>query len=356
MLLKKIVPFCLLMVLPNTYESSSEEVPFFEHQYAASLYIKEQYNIVENKTQQLMDIYINNAVSGTKRIIENKKRTRNYSRAVQSELPGAPRSAKRGTLHCLYGQYTQLNRALNQLGDTIQIIPRTTDNAHMSSLAFKRHMTKLYDNAKYPNTVYRGRLYSTDAEYKKSLNRFIHNKCRYTRNYSDFARAKYKQDFEKNNYCASMLNPGSIIIVTSGHAVMYLGQGKVQNNEFIPDPINGQAICCSYNNEHPAVRLTLWDTRKSFAVDIQNIVTKKYENEFRRLDSLNRISNIVNQRCATPRPQHEKRLAETYVKLLKIFDKKAQKKTEAAPQPQPQKNNKRQYPCYVLVYPMERDY
>ena len=56
---------------------------------------------------------------------------------------------------------------------------------------------------------------------------------------------------------------------------MYLGIGRIQNKEFIPDE-KGQPICCAYNAEHTAMRLSNWKTNRSFAADIQNIVTQKY--------------------------------------------------------------------------------
>ncbi len=262
-----IASFCM----QDTYKKSN-----FEIKDSLSARMEAEYNLkkqqIEYKAEQLINTYIDYAVNGAKRIIENKRKT-NYSSAVRKELPGAPANNKH-TLHCLYGQYTQLNRALIEIGDTIQIIPRT-NNAHMATSSFKHHMTKLYDNPDYPNSIYRGHLYSTDAEYNEALTRYLAIKTRNKTDNTDSLRTKYTADFEKNNFCASQLNPGSIIIVSSGHAIMYLGQGKIENNQFVSDE-NGTAICCSYNAEQPATRLSSWNTDKAFAADIQNIVIQKY--------------------------------------------------------------------------------
>ena len=236
----------------------------------ASYDIKKQ--IAENKAIELVANYINNAVSGAKRILDSKKKT-GYLSAVRKELPGAPVNPQH-TLHCLYGQYTQLNRALDQMGDTIQIIPRAS-NAHMATSSFKQQMTKLYDNEEYPNSIHRGHLYANETEYNNALNKYLSAKTKGKTDNIDSLRTKYTADFEKNNFCANQLNPGSIIIVSSGHAIMYLGIGRIENNQFVPDE-NGTAICCGYNCEQTAANLKSWNTDKAFAADIQNIATQKY--------------------------------------------------------------------------------
>lgn len=221
---------------------------------------------IDAKVQLVMQNYIDNAVSGTQRIISNADKKGYYS-AVRKELPGAPVSH-----HCLYGQYKQLSRALEQFGDSIQVIPNN-GNAHMATTTFKNTMAKLYNN--YANSIHRGRLYNSEKEYNKSLDKFMTQKTYGKQNVSDSLRNVYVSEFEKNNYCASNLNPGTIIIVNSGHAVMYLGIGQVKNNKFIPDE-NGEPVCCAYNREHPAIYLSYWNTSNSFAADIQNIITQKY--------------------------------------------------------------------------------
>ena len=264
-------------IVPYAADKSYDESTEFSNLYNTSFHFEQEYKLtkyfVETKTKKLINTYIDYAVNGTKRIIENKNKT-GYQSAVRKELPGAPCNAAHGTLHCLYGQYTQLNRAISAMGDTVQIIP-SVNNAHMATSSFKRYMTKLYDNPEYPNAIYHGHLYSTSTEYNKALNNYITTKMHGKTGNLDSLRNKYIKDFKANNYCANDLNPGTIIIVSSGHAFMYLGQGEIKNKEFVPDK-NGQAVCCSYNKEQPATLLSYWNTNNSFAADIKNIATQKY--------------------------------------------------------------------------------
>jgi len=309
-ILKKTFPYCLSLAtfmfvgtnsyIPHEVKAATNKIFHFEN-ISLNAHIETYYNAylkknADYKAELLIDKYIDNSISGTNRIIENKK-TKGYLKSVRSELPGAPYNKSQGTLHCLYAHYTQLNRALTDLNDTINIIP-TTYNAHQSSLSFKQQMTKLYDNPEYDDAIHRGHLYATDTEYNRALNKYLGTKMRNKRcDNLDSLRAEYVKNFENNNYCATMLNPGTIIIVNSGHAVMYLGQGKIKNNEFVSDS-NGTAICCAYNTEHPAVRLTIWKTTKSFSADIHKIAKKRYEQELHHIDSL-RHEETVNKFLST---------------------------------------------------------
>lgn len=260
--------FPLGVVKPNSNKDKDE----FKELYSAHALREDTYDLdkekIDAKVRLVMENYIDNAISGTKRIIANQNK-KGYSSAVRKELPGAPVSH-----HCLYGQYKQLNRALEQFGDSLQVIPQNS-NAHMSTSNFKSAMAKLYNNDEYANSIHRGRLYNSKKEYDKSLDKFVAQKTYGKQNVSDSLRNVYVSQFEKYNYCASDLNPGTIIIVNSGHAVMYLGIGKIKNNEFVPDE-NGEPVCCAYNREHPAIYLSCWSTSSSFAADIQNIITQKY--------------------------------------------------------------------------------
>jgi len=279
MKLRKIVPYIIFSaatVFPlgvaRPYNDKDQNPKEYKEMYSVRAVQESTYDLdkeqVDAKVRIVMENYINNAIDGTQRIIANKNKTGYYS-AVRKELPGAPVSN-----HCLYGQYKQLNRALEQFGDSIQVIPQSS-NAHMSTVSFKYAMAKLYNNNEYSNSIHRGHLYNSEKEYNKCLDRFVAQKTHGKQNVSDSLRNVYISQFEKNNYCASKLNPGTIIIVNSGHAVMYLGIGKVKNNKFIPDK-NGEPVCCAYNREHPAIYLSCWSTSSSFAADIQNIITQKY--------------------------------------------------------------------------------
>ena len=285
-LFKKIIPYALTVAMlfsPKAISSysnaeKSDKKTKFEEKYNVSYNTENTYDLqkksIENRAQKLIDTYIDYAVNGTKRIIENKK-TMGYVSAVRHELPGAPATKSHRTLHCLYGQYTQLNRALSETGDTIRVIPNT-GNAHMATASFKRHMTELYWNPEYTKTIYNGHLYSTNDEYNTALNTYVKNNINNKTGNLDSLCNIYTNQFKQTNFCATELNPGTIIIVSSGHAVMYLGQGLVKNENFVPD-IDGQAIVCSYNKEHPATYLSYWNTYNSFAADIKNILIQKYE-------------------------------------------------------------------------------
>jgi len=281
---KRIVPyfFTLSMFLsiggtkPYSAKLNKGGQKDFEPKYQTSAIVKAKYDLnkqsIEYKVEQLINTYIDNAVSGTQRIIKSTQKY-GYHKAVREELPGAPIS-KCGTLHCLYGQYLQLNRAMNQIGDTIQIIPNI-NNAHMATLSFKHQMNKLYNTPEYQNSIYQGHLYTNKTTYQTALNKYVNNNIKGKTDDIDSLRTLYTEKFTQTNYCATQLNPGSIIITSSGHAIMYLGQGNIQNKEFVPDP-NGEAICCSYNKEHPAINLSHWDTKNTFTADIKNIATQKY--------------------------------------------------------------------------------
>ena len=145
----------------------------------------------------------------------------------------------------------------------------------MATNSFKQQMTKLYDNSEYPNSIHSGHLYTNETEYNIALDKYLSAKTKNATGNIDSLITKHTEDFEKNHFCASQLNPGSIIIVSSGHAIMYLGTGKIENGQFVPDD-NGSEICCGYNREQPAISLETYNTDKAFAADIQNIATQKY--------------------------------------------------------------------------------
>ncbi|MBR6838105.1 MAG: hypothetical protein IKM94_00860, partial [Alphaproteobacteria bacterium] len=63
---------------------------------------------IDAKAQELCDTYIANVLQGQKNIKSSKKR---HASAVLDEFPGA--SVR---WYCIFGQYTQLNRALESLG------------------------------------------------------------------------------------------------------------------------------------------------------------------------------------------------------------------------------------------------
>jgi len=294
---KKIVPyfvtFATLLIGSGLNDNNTDAKDYdfngVKPTYASTFHLTSEYDLrksaAEDKATALITKYIDNAVSGAQRILDMRK-SKGYNRAVQTELPGAPRNETQGTLHCLYAQYTQLERALAELNDSIKIIP-TTENTHQAGRSFVRNMTKLYDKPEYNNAIHRGHVYQSDSAYNHALNRYLYNATRGKRGNIDSLRTEYTKKFQQKNFSAGVLNPGTILIVNGGHAIMYLGQGFVQNNEFIPDA-NGRAVCCSYNREHPATYLTTYSTQNAFAADIKKIATVEYYKDIERIDSLNR--------------------------------------------------------------------
>lgn len=274
----------------------------WQNLYSTKTHLESEYQInmrkkiVQERADNLINTYIDNVLAGINRILENKK-TKGYRRAVQSELPGAPCSANH-TWHCLYGQYTQLNRALSEQNDCIKIIP-TTDNAHQATSSFTRHMTKLYDTPEYNNAIHHGNIYQTDKEYNVALDKYLQNAVRGKHGDLDSLRAKYTKDFAQKNYSASELKPGSIIIVGSGHAVMYLGQGNIVNKTFVPDT-NGRAVCCAYNTEQPAVYLSIWNTHNTFAADINKIAAVQYYKEMENTEPLSYNKLVTHNNANVP--------------------------------------------------------
>lgn len=283
---KKIVLTAALLVLTSPSgpgAASSNSV--FKDQYKLSARMESDYDTkilqetVSCKVAGIMDDYIENAVSGISNIMEDKK-NKGYIRAIQAELPRAPHRGGR-TYHCLYGQYVQFNRALKENDVPTDVIP-TVHNAHQSTSSFIHEMTKMYgDSNEYPGAIHRGHLYPTRSEYNRALNNYVAKKILNRSNVNkDSLRTVYTEQFNKNNFDASSLNPGSIIVVDGGHAVMYLGQGIIRNNQFVSDT-NGTAIVCAYNLEHKAIKLGVWPTNHASAVDLRKIITVKLRENLR---------------------------------------------------------------------------
>ena len=279
---KFVLTAVLLVVTGQSGPGGATSKTAFRDQYKLSVCMESDYDMnglqdtVNYKVDKIMGTYIENAVSGVRNIINNRKK-KGYIRAIQTELPGAPHRGEQ-TYHCLYGQYTQFNRALAENNEPTDIIP-TVHNAHQSTSSFIQQMTKMYNDPEYSGAIRRGHLYTTRSEYNRALNGYVKSKT--PKNFNgnvDSLHAVYKEKFDKDNFCAASLNPGSIIIVDGGHAVMYLGQGKIKNNQFVCDT-NGPAIVCAYNVEHPAIELSSWRTNHASAFDMEKIVENRVKAE-----------------------------------------------------------------------------
>ena len=241
---------------------------------------------IDKKAQELCDTYIEFVLQGQKNIKNNKAR---YRRAVQQELPGAPMTPGH-TWHCIYGQYTQLNRALKSLGDTITLIPYDGRNA---CPAFRTEMQKKYSGTEYAGALHSGKMFKSDNDYNRAMNAYL--KYNHINDSTpDDKRNAVIARFEKNNFKASDLHPGTIIIVqhnnasSNTHAIMFLGRGRVENGEFIEDK-NGKFIYAGYNNESVGDIFTTYNTNRIFAADIYNIASVSYAKE------LQNVKNMTNQ-------------------------------------------------------------
>lgn len=235
---------------------------------------------INDKSKELCDKYIDFVLQGQKNIQSGHD---GHMSAVKRELPGAvPR------WYCIYGQYTQLNRALAELGDTLTLIPF---NGRHSCPEFRRLMKEKYDNNTYSNAIHSGKMFQSDTEYNRALQAFLkHNKV--TDSTPDIQKNTVVAQFEKNNFKASDLHPGTIIIVqhnntpSNTHAIMYLGRGYVKANEFVPDS-NGEFIYAGYNNETIGNIFTTYNTNHLFTADIYNIATVEYTKEYKNIMNKN---------------------------------------------------------------------
>ncbi len=235
---------------------------------------------INKKAEKLCDVYIANVLRGQQNI---KNSNKTYTRAVRTELPGAPVK-----MHCIYGQYTQLNRALDELNDTLTVVPFAARNA---CSVFRNEMKKKYAGAEFAGALHNGKMFKNAASYNRALDQFLkhHN---VTENTPDDIKNKVIAKFKQNNYKADDLHPGTILIVQRGanpnnaHAIMYLGRGRVENKkDFVPDA-NGQHIYAGYNNESVGDLFLAFNTDHVFAADVYTIASVLYTNEFNKIQNM----------------------------------------------------------------------
>jgi len=254
----------------------------------ASYSYRTQYNCRQQRliarAENTRDMYMDNMLGAQKRL-SPKLKTKGYHAAVRQELPGAPVG-----LHCMYGQYTQLMRALNQNGDTLTVIPT---GAKSACTQFKEQMRRKYSKPEYADVIKEGRVFESDSAYNAALDTFLAQRgLTGTSNPEKVAAAK--TEFAKRNFSADHVNPGSIWIVprfrgakNKFHAIMFLGKGRLENGEFIPDS-NGRYMYTAHNSERIGDLFKNWDMSNVFSADIEKILTVEYGKELKRLESLPR--------------------------------------------------------------------
>lgn len=225
----------------------------------------------EQRADSLCDAYMENMLAAQKNIKPFVGK-HGYRAAVRRELPGAPVGQ-----HCMYGQYTHLTRAQDEIGDTTTIIP---DCARMACKEFKNQMRTKYANT--PGCIREGVMFESDSAYNAALANYL-AKRKINVNTPDSVRQTAIQQFATKNFSADSITPGSIVIVprfrnsrNMFHAVMYLGRGHVKNGAFVPNA-NGQHMYAGHNRESIGDLFATYSTSNVFAADIKKIAALGYE-------------------------------------------------------------------------------
>lgn len=286
---KKILPYKLRKVLPYVFAGFLVGSPKpvggfhdmnngFHIQHKKEITIPTHEERIEQRATELCDLYIDYVLQGQQNIKNSKT---SHRKAVRQELPGAPVG-----LHCIFGQYTELNRALKQLGDTLTVIPK---DARFACPTFKLKMSKKYKNL--PGALRNGKMFKSDADYNRALDAFLrHNKI--TDQAPITERQKFTKKFARANYSADSLHPGTILIIqktanpNNTHAIMYLGRGKKENGKFVPDS-NGKHMYAGFNNESFGDLFMSYDMDRVFATDIHAILVALYTQEFEKINNMN---------------------------------------------------------------------
>lgn len=211
--------------------------------------------------------------------------TSGYRAAVRRELPGAPVG-----MHCVYGQYTQLNRAVREMGDTLTIIPQAGSRA---CIMFKDQMRRKYKAPEYADAIHEGRMYESDSLYDAALAKYMTQRG-IKADAPDSVRQVVAEKFAKTNFSAQQLSPGTILIVpryrgsrSKFHAIMFLGRGRIENGKFVADP-NGRYIYTGHNRENIGDLFKTWDTSNTFAADTREIARAEYAKEWSRIETMSR--------------------------------------------------------------------
>lgn len=286
---------------------------------------------LESKSTELQGRYLSNTLEGRKKL-EPFLGTKGYASAVRKELPGAPVG-----YHCVYGQYTQLNRALKDMGDTLTLIP---NEASQACFQFKHQMKQKYGSAEYADCIYEGRMFQSDSAFTQALNQFLaRNRISETSN--DSLRTEFINKFKKKNFSVEDLHAGAMLVVprykgskNEFHMIVFIGKGFIKEGNFVPDD-NGEYIYAGYNNEKMGELFKTWDTSNVFAADTKNIAKAQYAKEY---DSLCTMQNhdlvrFINQNT----PVCDRRLdflpRQTLVDIakLKYFQSYFAKDTQSAP-------------------------
>ena len=233
------------------------------------------------KAENLRATYMDNVLAAQSKIAPYRG-TQKYRSTVRRELPGAPVGN-----HCMYGQYTQLMRALDETGDTLTIVPKTGQSA---CAEFKRQMRSKYRGAEYAGCIKEGRVFQSDSAYNVALNNYLASRGITDKTPAD-KRAMAEGDFMAHNFSAEQIKPGSIWIVPRPnvrgkfHAVMFLGRGHIEDGRFVESP-DGTYMYAGFNSERIGDMFATYNTSNVFSADIEKIARVDYDKELKRLESL----------------------------------------------------------------------
>lgn len=227
--------------------------------------------------------FVENLLAAQKRLKSNVGRV-GYAAAVRRELPNAPVGA-----HCMYGQYTQLMRALEQNGDTLTVIP---NGGERECTHFKKKMCEKYGTPEYAGALHEGCVFESDSAYNAALEKYLAKRGMASDSINSPRRKKATAEFAARNFSVNEINPGSIWIVpryhgsrTCFHAIMFLGAGRIENGEFVPDE-NGVMMYAAHNRERIGDLFKTWDTSNVFCADIEKILAVEYTKELQKLESM----------------------------------------------------------------------
>lgn len=234
---------------------------------------------IDEKAQKLCDAYIARVLQGQQNIKHSKG---SHSRAVRTEFPGAFVQ-----WYCIYGQYMQFNRAVAEMGDTLNLIPF---DARHSCPEFRRQMKQKYSGSEYAGVLHNGKMFKSNKDYNNALNAFL-KRNHVDENTPDSVAQKVSDRFAKNNFSVESLHPGAILIIqksntpSNTHAVMYLGKGHMQDGKFVPDS-NGKVLYAGYNNETIDDIFATYRTNHIFAVDMLTLAEYAYAQEYKKIQDM----------------------------------------------------------------------
>lgn len=271
----------------------------FSPKYDSRIYSFMDEMCLDKKAENLCEKYMENMLAAQQKL-GPLVGTRGYRAAVRRELPGAPVG-----LHCVYGQYTQLSRALSEMGDTLTIVPR---DASRACAQFKYQMRGKYSAPEYAGCIHEGKMYDSDSTYNAALEKYIARR-HIKPDTPDSIRARAAADFARKNFSADQLEPGTMMVVpryrgskTKFHMIMFLGRGRIENGQFVADP-SGRYIYTGHNRETIGDLFETWDSSNVFAADTKKIARAEYAKEWKQIESKSReelIEMLVNGNGESP--------------------------------------------------------